>query len=270
MTGGRQLLRSAALAATLVLSSHVAVATTWAPVEQPCPLCGAENRVWHVLSGGGYVYTRPSKYQLVFWPFIDEQSLFTCRHCGLTVFMCDLEALPADRHAAIRSALPGLDRTRLYVGDDPAPIVERLPIAARVYEAWGRDAATWCHFHRVAGYHYAAAGMNVEAAASRRRALEYAGRLLRQGELEGTDRRELWVASAAMRQPLGEDVVALRDLGAALLARRSSDPEQHGRHSYLLRLTLLLAARNTVVLALGVAGAAARPAGALPLCSGAR
>ncbi len=242
-----------ALTACLALHPLVADATSWVPLEQPCPLCRGQSRVWHVASAGGYVYTWPSKYELVFWPYTDEESLFTCRHCGLTLFTFDLDALPAERHAAIRAALQGVDPARLFAGDVPAPIVERLPVAARVYEAWGRDDRTWGHFHRVAAYHYAAAGMRREAAASRRRALECAERLLHQPQTAGALRREAWVASAAMRQLLDDDALALRDLAAALLVRRGPDPGEAGWHSYLFRLALQIAARNSCARALAVA-----------------
>jgi hypothetical protein len=65
----------------------------------------------------------------------------------------------------------------------------------------------------------------------------------------------MWVASAAMRQLLDEHALALRDLGAALLVRRGSDPDEAGWHSYLFWLALQLAGRNAYVR--GLAGACA-------------
>src|SRR4029079_18355127 len=83
-----------AVLTTLVLAATApAHATTWVDADVKCPICGTTNQFRQVASYGNYIYSWPSKYQLVFWPQTDGQSLYSCKKCGLSLFMWDFEAL---------------------------------------------------------------------------------------------------------------------------------------------------------------------------------
>ncbi len=148
-----------------------------------------------------------------------------------------------DQLGAARAALPALPRgvpgvargqrrrLRLHVA---------LEVRARVLALHRRGVALHVPSLRADAVH-----VRPRRPAAREARRDPAGRLLRQPQTAGAVRREAWVASAALRQLLDDDALALRDLGAALLVRRGPDPGEAGWHSYLFRLALQVAARNS-------------------------
>ncbi len=208
-------MRLVLLAATVVALAQAANATTWALSSVKCPLCGTTDTYGVVASAGGYVYFWPSKDEYVFWPYIEELSLYCCRQCGLTEFMDDFEKLPDGKQAAVRQALAGVSISPRYESYNDVPMPLRLGLAERVYRVLDRDKFFWSRFYRVAGYHYAKAGLAEPARSARRNALRLAQELLAAGASRGRA-KELLVISGAMRRALGDDAGALGDFAQAL------------------------------------------------------
>jgi tetratricopeptide (TPR) repeat protein len=202
------------VAATLALTA-AAAATTWSPQEMTCPLCNTENEFYAVASWGTYIYQWPSKFQLIFWPYTDANVLYSCKDCELTCFMSDFEDIPAEKHDALREASAEVDFGGDYATYAEITMSARLAAAEKVYAAWGRDDDFWCHFWRVAGYHYEAEGKVEEAAEARREALEIAETLMAEEKRAG-ERKEFLTIAGAMRHLTGDDAGALRDFEEAL------------------------------------------------------
>jgi tetratricopeptide (TPR) repeat protein len=216
MGNGSAVLRAVAVAAAVgAAAPAVASATTWAPEDVACPLCGATNEFQGVMSFGTYVYNWPSKFQLVFWPYTDANVLYSCEDCKLTCFMSDFDDIPAEKHDAFRETLAEVDFGGDYATYVEIPMSARLAAAEKVYAAWGRDDDFWCHFWRVAGYHYEAEGKVEEAAEARRKALEIAETLMAEEKRAG-ERKEFLAIAGAMRHLTGDDAGALRDFEEAL------------------------------------------------------
>ena len=221
----RWLLMGAVVGVLHLADTWTAQATTWTPGKFVCPVCGTENRLSVVMSYGGYIYGWPSKYQYVFWPFIDPHVLYACRNCGLTAFMGDFEAVPKQKADEIRKSLAGA-AYRFADGDYmKVPMSERLAVAEKVYRVLGKDDDFWCKFHRILGYHLdeqakqqadAAARQALQSAAAeaRKKALSLAEKMLKAPENEPV-RKELLFISGAMRHFLKDNVGALTDFKAA-------------------------------------------------------
>src|SRR4029077_13749626 len=90
LSGGAMRICKGWIVPVLVLTAAVALlATTWGPVEVECPVCHTKNTFNSWMSYGSYVYGWPSKFQNIYWPATDSNSLHTCKHCYLTLFMGD-------------------------------------------------------------------------------------------------------------------------------------------------------------------------------------
>lgn len=153
--------RWAAAAIVLALGSvHAdeARATTWFPQEATCPVCGDTLEVQAVGSYGSYIYRWPSRYQMIFWPHTDPQSLYFCGGCHTAAFLGDFKEIPAERAAAIREAVAPLRKEQPDVAYARVPMAYRLAVAEAVYRQLGKDDEFWCRFHRIRGYHLARAG----------------------------------------------------------------------------------------------------------------
>lgn len=206
-----------------------AAAITWNPVEIKCPLCGTTNTFLQWGSYGSYIYSYPSKFQYVFWPYTDSPVVYSCKQCRLTTFMDDFEKTPKEKFEELRKVLAGVSLPAVKSSYTEIPMPERLLAAEKVYRALGRtDEDFWGHFYRVLGYHYDAKTHGREAAAARKQALASAERLLADKANEPR-RKELLYAAGAMRHFLNDDAGALRDFeAAAALAYADKDlkPEQ--------------------------------------------
>jgi uncharacterized protein (DUF2225 family) len=134
------------LVASVVASSIVVRATTWAPKEVVCPICKTRNVFKTVASAGGYIYNWPSKYQYIFWPATDRAVVYCCRKCRLSAFMWDFERIPDGKLDDVRRALEGARIEGTYDDYLKIPMSERLQIAEKVYAALERDERSWCEF----------------------------------------------------------------------------------------------------------------------------
>lgn len=204
----------------LVVSLHV-VGTTWFPKEFTCPISGTKNTFQVVGSYGTYIYSWPSKFQLIFWPRTDANVLYSCKQCHFTAFMWDFEKPPEEKIEEIRAVLA---ETTLPAEESYAhvPMTDRLQVAEKMYTVLERDDEWWCNFYRVVGYHAELEGKDEQAAVARRKALELAHKMLSQPETQGR-RKELLLVAAAMHHFLQEEEQALTLLREAA-ASKMQDP----------------------------------------------
>ena len=205
------------LVALLALGSGLLVATTWAPSNIVCPVCQTKNSFSEIMSYGSYIYGWPSKFQFVFWPMTDGNSLYSCKHCHLTLFMWDFKEVPPGKIEDLRAVLTGI-----HTDSDPAkytdfPMSQRLEIAEKLYANLDKDDDFWCLFYRVKGYHLATEKKTIEAGIARGKALDLARKMLNDPAHAG-EKKELFIISAAMHHFLQDDNSAKGDLEAAQTA----------------------------------------------------
>lgn len=83
----------------LILSSSLYInitfvhSTTWIPVKKTDPITGDEVIVYETVSFGGYIFNWPSKYDLIFWPWTDENWIWFCPKSGYGSFAIDFDKL---------------------------------------------------------------------------------------------------------------------------------------------------------------------------------
>jgi uncharacterized protein (DUF2225 family) len=201
----------------LLVTAGILVATTWAPTEVQCPVCHTKNSFNSIMSYGTYIYGWPSKFQNIFWPATDGSSLYTCKHCYLTLFMWDYDKLPASKVEDVRHALQNVTVDPKYVKYTDIPMSNRLEIAEKVYSVLDKDDQFWSWFYRVQGYHFALEKNPEQAKAARVKALEYARKLLNDPSNAGK-RKEILLTTGAMHHFLGDDPAARNNFQDALEA----------------------------------------------------
>ncbi len=212
----RAIIRATVLAAALGATvAAVASATTWAPEDVACPLCGTTNEFQAVMSYGTYIYNWPSKFELIFWPDTESEVLYSCRECKYTCFMYDFDDPPPEKLDALREAAAETEFAADYGTYTDIPMTARLAAAEEIYLVLERGDDFWCRFYRIAGYHAAAAGLTEEAAAARGEALAIA-EVLMEDEARAGERKEFLLITGAMRYFRGDEAGARADFEAAL------------------------------------------------------
>ncbi len=201
------------LAVTLACLSG-ALAITIVDVKVACPICGTVNDFKDYASWGSYIYSFPSKFQLLFFPFTSTASIYSCRKCHLSLFIWDFKNFPKDKVEETKKLLTNVKLTGDYKTYTDIPASERLQIAEKVYRLLGRDDQFWSHFYRLLGYYCANEKKPEEAAKARRQALEITERMLANPE-NADHKKELLVIAGAMHHFLGDDPTALGELRLA-------------------------------------------------------
>lgn len=205
----------------LINLSTPAMGTLLTDAEYACPICGKKDYYTVIVSYGGYIYYGLSRFQYVFWPFTESESLYACQKCNFTCLMCDFGKFPKEKIPIVKKALEGVSLPKPVVKEERdnlfrqgtyyfIPMSARIPVAERVYEALGMSDSEWCLFYRMAAYHYDEADMPDKAAESRRKALEYAERLIADKSQEGL-LKESYLISGAMRHFLKDFDGARKD-----------------------------------------------------------
>lgn len=223
---------------------------TWFPEVVECPVCKTKNVFLVVGSYGSYIYQYPSKYQMIFWPYTDSASWYSCKKCRLTAFMGDFANIPEDKIPAVREALKDVTLPpQKELPAEPAwenttyrelPVSARLVAAEKVYRALGQTKDEfWDHFYRVLGYHFDAEEKKAEADEARRKSLALVERALADKSKEGV-RKELLYVSGAMKHFLRDDAGALANFEAAkklTYEDKDAKPEDNkGFDGYLSKL----------------------------------
>ncbi len=213
------------LARPLLLATLLFGTTKWCDTKITCPLCSTENTFQTIVSYGSYIYAWPSKYQYLFWPLTDKNVAYSCRKCRLTCLMGDFKEIPKEKFDVIRKQLEGV-KLETHEQYYDIPMVQRLEVAEKVYGVIGKNDEFWCLFHRVKGYHLEEAKKPKEALASRKKALDFALKLIKDESKAGR-RKQLLFISGSMRCLTGDNAGALKDLeAAAKLTYREEDKER--------------------------------------------
>lgn len=214
----KKIFRLAAAFALVAALFTNALAITWFPKEFTCPVDNEKNTFMVVGSYGSYIYTYPSKYQWLFFPFTDSPTYYTCKKCHLTTYMWDFDEIPKEKIAELKKVLAGVKVSKPFKEYTELPVTERLEIMEKVYAVLETDDAWWERFHRVKGYHYGREGKPEKALEARKKSLELTGKFLKDPKSK-TPQKLLYYISGAMKHFTGDDKGALEDLQKALATK---------------------------------------------------
>jgi len=225
----------------LVLACALAVALdllaiTVVPVKVKCPICGQENDFYTYASSGSYVYSWPSKFQMVFWPHTDATSLYICKRCHYAAWMWDFKQDGPEKAAELRGILTAFTDIPTFDKYSQVSMSVRLRIAERVYQVLGKDDEFWSRFYRIQGYHLAVEKKVEEAKQARVKARDLLSKLANDPK-QTPHRKEFLVSLAAMQHFLGDDPAALETLAKAR-NETFSEPgkDMQGYNEYLNKL----------------------------------
>ena len=213
-------------------------ATVLHKVTVKCPICGEENTFYGFAGWGGYLYSYPSKFQMVFFPHTYPTSLWTCKKCHYTAWIGDFEALPAEKIEAARNALKEAALPE-FTNYERVPMADRLAVAERIYRELGKDDLFWSYFYQVKGFHLGACSQAEMAKQSRLKAAGVLKRLVADPKYT-EERKPLLLALAAMRHYLGDEQAALETLAMAASepdppsARKNTDKFLDNFHDKLI------------------------------------
>lgn len=224
----KRIFRFAATFALVIGLFNNVLATTWFPQEFTCPIDNEKNtfQVWG--SYGSYVYSYPSKYQWLFFPWTESPAYYTCKKCHFSTFLGEFNAVPKDKIPEIKKILAGIKISNNFKDYMELPVSERMEIMEKVYTVWGKDEEWWENFYRLKGYHNGKDGNAETAAAARKKSLELIQKELKNPDTKAPKKLLLYI-SAAMKHFTGDDKGALEDLQKALTTKyeeKGSKPEE--------------------------------------------
>jgi len=116
--------------------------------EADDPFSDGKCHTPRVNSYGGYVYAWPSKYDIVYWPFIDANWLWYCPKSGYASFGNDFGELSETEHEAVTALLS----ERYEGGIGEWNFRRRLLWAEEIYRARDTDLRFWSWFYRLLAY----------------------------------------------------------------------------------------------------------------------
>mgnify|MGYP001046035820 CR=1 FL=1 len=229
----------ALLLSLLILLLPLARAVTWGEKESTCPICGEKNIFQVPTSFGTYIYREASRFEYLFWPFTDENVLYTCKKCYLTTFMWDFEKIEKPKIPALKKILSKVKVSKAFDDYRELPIGERFSVAEKVYDVLGRDNEFWCTFYRAKGFHLEAHGDKVGAKKARKTALSYAKKMLKAKQAKGLAKETLLIIGA-MEHLIGNDALALKHFKEAqklkITDKSMTEEERKDFDSYLSSL----------------------------------
>jgi hypothetical protein len=205
-----------------------ALAITWFDKEFTCPIDNEKNtfQVWG--SYGGYVYTYPSKYQWLFFPWTSSAAYYTCKKCRFSTFLGEFNEVPKDKIPEIKKILATVKVSKNFTNYMELPVSERIDIMEKVYAVWSKGEEWWENFYRLKGYHNGKEGNVAKALEARRKSLEMIQKELNKPN-SAAPKKLLFYISAAMKHFTSDDKGALEDLQKALATKyveKDAKPEE--------------------------------------------
>lgn len=208
-----------------------ASATTWVPVTRDDPILPGEHcEVSEPASWGSYIYQWPSKWDQVFWPFVDSHGLWSCAESGFVAFIGDFEGISDDERERIANYLQA-NPVDAEGGLALRPLLDRLEA---IYALRDKEDAFRLRLLRVLAYWHENALDDPEAARRYRgRALEGIRHALEDPDLDPPRRMEYLFVAAAYSRWLG-DVPAsdefILDLDVAIDAHGSGEAVDYAQY----------------------------------------
>ncbi len=141
-------MKTLAVFLSLTCLAGMARATTWSNAELTDPLTGEKVPAKEIMSYGGYIYNWPSKFDLVFWPFTDENFICLNLKTGYAAFNPDFEKLSEAEKDALKKWLAAHWDPKA----PPRTHLEKLLWLEKVYAQRKMDDDFWSRFYRLMAY----------------------------------------------------------------------------------------------------------------------
>lgn len=127
-----------------------AQATTWGETTVTDPLTNAQISCQKPMSSGGYIYYWPSKYDLVFWPYTEENWICLNPDSGYAAFYNDFEKIAEKDKKRLTKWL----NENFKPSQAPQSYEQKLLWLEKVYQQRSMDDDFWCYFYRLMAYFY--------------------------------------------------------------------------------------------------------------------
>jgi len=211
----KRIFRAAGVLALIAGLFGSALAITWFDKEFVCPIDNEKNtfQVWG--SYGSYVYSYPSKYQWLFFPWTESEAYYTCKKCHFSTFLGEFDQVPKEKIPEIKKVLAGVKVSKPFKDYMELPVSERMNIMEKVYIVWGKNESWWENFNRLKGYHNGKENNPAKALEARKKSLEMIQQELKNPNSKAP-KKLLYYISAAMKHFTNDDKGALEDLQRAL------------------------------------------------------
>lgn len=198
----------------LIVQAH-----SWVEHEVDDPILDGEKCLVHVVdSFGSYVYSLPSKYDLVFWPFTDENGIWFCEKSGFTAIIDDFAKLSPAEKKKIKEFLLANPPQNLAIRD-------KLELLENVYALRETEAAFDNRLHRILARWYQNLGDLDKANGYRKKVLADIEVFL-DGELSELQRLNYLYIAANYTKQFGNEKASqnyLTELGLTLGSLKSQE-----------------------------------------------
>lgn len=145
-----------------LLSTAICNATTiliqgrqWKPSKVVCPVCGIENTFQELVQTAGRESSKEKEcgFLFLFWPDIDEKSIYQCTNCGFASLVINFSHYPVE-------ILEKIKLLKQSKGDKALPsdylkisTCDRIIAAESYYQLWRTENEFWSKFYRLQAYH---------------------------------------------------------------------------------------------------------------------
>lgn len=222
---------TAALAIFLFLGG-IAHGISWVYVRKNDPISSNTVTVSVPESFGSYIYSWPSKYDLVFWPLTDPQWIWFCRKSGFASFGYDFDKLSKEEKVHLNQWL----KKNYKPSEKELTHQEKLMWLEKVYAQRNKDDGFWCCFYRLMAYAHMCWENPKKSLEYVKKALPLLEKSLKE-EKEGIDRMATLFLLGEYNRRLGKDSEAQRYFDQAKSEKFSHDNEEEKRwHDYYLGL----------------------------------
>ncbi len=135
-----------------LFSANFAEAITWVPVKKKDPFTDDEVTVYQSMSFGSYIYKSPSKFDLIFWPWTDEEWIWLCPKSGYASFAIDFDKLTNQEKEQLEKWL----KENYDPLNPPKTHEEKLFWLEKVYAQRNVSEEFWLIFYRLMAFicHY--------------------------------------------------------------------------------------------------------------------
>jgi uncharacterized protein (DUF2225 family) len=187
----------------LILSFTFNAQVEWKREKIKCPVCGIEQNML-IPAQNLFGIDNESQFQLIFFPFNEHQSIYTCTKCKYSALMDDFFKVDTTFISNIENIdISGLalGKIRTYTNID---VTDRLLLAEKFYEAKNLDIEFWCRFYRICAYHFERQDYIQEAREYREKALKLSQKMLHDRNFAEGREKEFLLISGSMFYYLNE------------------------------------------------------------------
>lgn len=175
----------------------------WKKEKAKCPICHHEQ-CFFIPAQNTASMSIEAQYQLIFFPFTEHQSVFSCRKCNYSALMddfFDVDTNFANKIENVDISGFAVGRFKTYLDMN---VTDRLLIAEIMYQNKDLDNEFWCQFYRICAYHFERQDYVIEAEEYREKALKLSQKMLNDRNYSEGREKEFLLISGSMFYYLNE------------------------------------------------------------------